>query len=232
MKNRNSILNIAERLELKFNNFSLFENAFVHRSYLNENPSFKLSNNERLEFLGDAVLELVVTRYLYDNFPNPEGELTAIRSALVRGRSLADISENLGVFECLYLSSGEKKGSDKARGLIMANCLEAIIGAVYLDLGIEKVNDFIIEHVVKPHIKNILDEKLYIDAKSCFQEIIQEKEKITPIYKIISESGPDHNKTFITGVYIKDELIAKGSGSSKNAAEQEAAKQALGAIAK
>lgn len=230
MSKKNNILNLAKKINLKFNNFELFENAFVHRSYLNENPSFKLKNNERLEFLGDAVLELAVTRYLYDNFPNPEGELTAIRSALVRGKNLANISEKLGVFDCLYLSLGEKKGSDKARGLIMANCLEAIIGAIYLDLGIDKVSSFIRKNVVDPHLKNILDEKLYIDSKSQFQEIVQERDKITPVYKILSESGPDHNKIFVTGVYIEDTLIAEGTGSSKNAAEQEAARQALEAI--
>jgi len=218
---------LSEKFKLNFNNFDIFENAFVHRSYLNENQQFKLPNNERLEFLGDAVLELAVTKYLYENFESPEGELTAIRSALVRGKNLSEISNKLGVFDCLYLSSGEKKGSEKARGLILANCFEAILGAIYLDLGMGSAEKFIREHVIDQSIRKILDEKLYVDAKSELQELIQEKAKVTPVYKTISESGPDHNKAFESGVYVHEKMIGKGKGSSKNAAEQEAARNGL-----
>ena len=224
---KNRIESLGKKLSLSFSNFDIFQNAFVHRSYLNENPGFKLPNNERLEFLGDAVLELVVTKYLFDNFPNPEGELTALRSALVRGRNLSEISTELGVFECLYLSSGEEKGSDKARGLILANCLEAIIGAIYIDKGFEEAHKFVKKYIIDKKIDGILDEKLYIDPKSQFQEIIQEQNKVTPNYRIISESGPDHDKRFVSGVYIEEKLIAEGSGSSKSISEQEAAKEAL-----
>ncbi len=224
------IKELGKKLSLSFKNFNLFQNAFVHRSYLNENPGFTLPNNERLEFLGDAVLELVVTKYLFEKFPNPEGELTALRSALVRGKNLSEISIELGVFECLYLSSGEEKGSDKARGLILANCLEAIIGAIYLDSGFDSAKVFIEINIINRKIESILDDKLYIDPKSEFQEIVQELHKVTPIYRIISESGPDHDKAFISGAYIEDKLIAKGMGSSKSISEQEAAKEALKTI--
>ncbi|MCX6809446.1 MAG: ribonuclease III [Candidatus Berkelbacteria bacterium] len=225
-KNKTKIEKFAKANELKFNNFDILVNAFVHRSYLNENSRMNLKNNERLEFLGDAVLELIITEYLYNRFEKPEGELTALRSALVRGRNLALTSEGLGVYDCLYLSRGERNSSEKAKGLILANALEAIIGAIYLDQGIEATRNFIIKNIAID-IEKVIDEKLYVDAKSNFQEKVQEKFKVTPHYKVISELGPDHDKEFTSTVIVDNDEIAKGSGSSKNIAEQEAAKEAL-----
>lgn len=223
---KQKISQLAEKLGLKFNNPDMLENAFVHRSYLNENPSFKLENNERLEFLGDAVLELISTEYLYRNYKKNEGELTALRSALVRGKNLSEVADGLGFFDYLYLSQGEKKASDKARGLLLANCLEAVIGAIYLDLGLEVTRKFV-EDKILVKIDSVLSEKLYIDAKSEFQELVQEKYKVTPHYKVIDENGPDHEKQFTSGVFISDKMIAKGLGSSKSLAEQNAAEEAL-----
>lgn len=221
-----NIKKLVDKLNLKLNNFDIFENAFVHRSYLNEHPKFHLDNNERLEFLGDAVLELVTTRYLYDNYQKPEGELTALRSALVRGKNLSQIAQELEVEQCLYLSSGEAQGSPKAKSLILANALEAIIGSIYLDLGYDVARGFIEKYILK-NISKIIDERLYIDAKSSFQEKSQEKFKLTPQYKVLDQSGPDHNKIFKSGVFLEDKMVATGEGSSKNSAEQEAAKNAL-----
>jgi len=223
---KEKILKLAGKLSLDLKDPEVFENAFVHRSYLNEHPKFYLDNNERLEFLGDAVLELVTTRYLYDKFQKPEGELTALRSALVRGKNLSEVAKGLGVEECLYLSSGEAQGAQKAKSLILANALEAIIGSIYLDLGYESARSFIENNILKLTDK-IIDEKLYIDAKSSFQEKVQEKFKVTPQYKVLEQSGPDHNKEFTSAVFLAEELVATGKGSSKNSAEQEAAKAAL-----
>ena len=224
----NKIKKLAEKLGFNFNKPDIFENSFVHRSYLNENANFHLGNNERLEFLGDAVLELVVTEYLYSKFEEKsEGELTSIRSALVRGDNLSKIGKELGIEECIYLSTGEKNGSAKAKSLIIANCLEAIIGAAYIDLGYEQVKKFIEKRIISVSINEIMHDKLYIDAKSEFQETIQDRYKITPSYRVLSEEGPDHNKKFISAVYIKDKEAARGAGSSKSRSEEEAAKAAL-----
>lgn len=226
---KKKIAEFEKKIEIKFNDSSILLNSFIHRSYLNEHHSIKLESNERLEFLGDAVLELVVTEYLYNKFSKPEGELTAIRSALVRGQNLSKIASQLDLFEYILLSIGEKNGSEKSKSLIMANALEALIGAIYLDQGYEVVKDFISKNVIVM-IDEVIEEKLYIDAKSQFQELMQETEKLTPHYKVLSESGPDHNKIFISGVYVGDQLKAKGEGSSKNISEQEAAKKALEAV--
>lgn len=223
----NQIESFLDKISIKPKKMDLYLSAFVHRSYLNENPNFKLGNNERLEFLGDAVLELSVTKYLFGNYNKPEGELTALRSALVRGKNLSDIASNLGLLENLMLSAGEKNATDKARGLILANTLEALIGAIYLDQGFDKTDDFINENIIKTNIKKIIKEKLYIDAKSEFQEKVQEKFKVTPRYSVLEQSGPDHDKIFISGVYVDEKMIAKAEGSSKNIAEQKAAEEAL-----
>jgi len=222
---KSNIDNLEKKLGLEFENHDLLLNAFVHRSFLNENNIAKESN-ERLEFLGDAVLELVITEYLYSKYDKNEGELTAIRSALVRGKNLSLIAQELNLYDCLFLSIGERKSSEKAKSLILANALEALIGAIYLDCGYEKVKDFIIKNIAK-RIDIVMEEKLYIDSKSELQEKAQENEKLTPHYKVLSEEGPDHNKKFTSGVYFGDKLIAKGVGSSKNLAEQDAAQNAL-----
>ena len=201
----------------------------VHRSYLNEHPDFPLAHNERLEFLGDAVLELVVTEYLYNNYENPEGELTTWRSALVNGDSLAGIASELGVEPFLYLSRGEEKDANsKARRYILANAMEAIIGAIYLDFGWEVSREFVGKYVVVK-LHDIISQRLYIDPKSRFQEAAQSRMSITPSYKVLEENGPDHNKIFRIGVYLGKELVAEGSGSSKQEAQIAAADAAIAA---
>jgi len=224
-KTTNNIQKLAKDLKLNFDNPDLLVQAFIHRSFLNENKTNQESN-ERLEFLGDAVLELIITEYLYEKYKKNEGELTAIRSALVRGKNLSEIADKLSLFDCLFLSIGEKKSSAKARSLILANTLEALIGAIYLDQGYVSAKEFILKYVAST-IETVMKEKLYIDSKSELQEKAQEIDKITPHYRVLKEEGPDHNKKFTCGVYIGDKLIAKGQGSSKNTAEQDAAKGAL-----
>jgi len=218
---------LEKKLNLKFKNKDLLTQAFIHRSYLNENPNFHLTHNERMEFLGDAVLELAVTEYLYKEFPKEsEGELTTWRAALVNADSLSQIAKELDFNAYLLLSRGEAKDTGKARDYILANCLEAFIGAVYLDQGYKKAKEFIDKVLIK-ELPKILEKKLFRDAKSHFQEKSQEKEKITPVYKVLEEEGPDHAKNFVIGVYLGEKLIAKGEGSSKQEAEEQAAKNAL-----
>lgn len=213
-----------------FKNQDLLQQVLVHRSYLNENRKFTLPHNERLEFLGDAVLELVVTEYLYKHYDKPEGELTNWRAALVRGEMLAKISQEIGLGDYMLLSRGEQKNVGYAKQVILANAFEALIGALYLDGGITSAKKFIEKYVVK-RLPKILEEKLYHDSKSRLQELVQEKMSVIPSYRIISESGPDHNKTFEVGVYVHDKLLVSGHGRSKQAAEQEAASAALEMIA-
>jgi len=217
---------IEKKIGIKFKDKDLLQQAFVHRSYLNENRGFKLDHNERLEFLGDACLELVVTEHLYNNYPNPEGELTNWRAALVRGTTISKVAKALGFEDYLLLSKGESKSTGKARELILANTFEAVLGAIYLDQGYNTVDKFLKKYLI-PHLKEIIAKKLYYDAKSSFQEMVQEKTGITPIYKLEKEEGPDHAKTFVMGVYIEEKKIADGTGASKQSAEQEAARVAL-----
>lgn len=222
----NEIEDFALNNHLTFKNINLLRQVFVHRSYLNENLGFDLDHNERLEFLGDAVIELVVTEYLYKNFDNPEGELTNLRSALVKGSMLSDIAKELAMDKYLYLSRGEAKAEGKSRQLILANVFEALIGAIYLDQGYQAAVVFIKKHLIK-HLQLIIDQKLYLDPKSHLQELSQEQLGITPLYKVLAEHGPDHAKSFTVGCYIKDRLIGEGSGSSKQTAESAAASSAL-----
>jgi ribonuclease-3 len=218
---------LEERLEVSFKDKGLLTQAFVHRSYLNEHPSFPLSHNERLEFLGDAVLELVVTEYLFANYPNPEGELTNWRAALVNAKMLADIANEYGLGDFLYLSHGESKDSQgKARQYILANCFEALIGAMYLDLGMEAVGAFIKRSVLSK-LEYVLEHRLQIDPKSRFQECAQEIAGMTPTYRVLEEKGPDHAKEFTVGVYLGDEFVASGVGTSKQEAQIAAAERAL-----
>lgn len=216
-----------DRLSLKFQNQDLLLQALTHRSYLNENPSFRVGHNERLEFLGDAVLELVVTEELYQKFPErPEGELTSFRAALVNSKMLSEISVELEINEFLLLSRGEAKDIGRARQYILANAFESLVGAIYLDQGYLAVKDFIIK-VLLPRLSEILEKKLYKDPKSLFQEEAQERVGITPNYEVIREWGPDHDKHFIVGVYLEKELVAEGEGPSKQAGQEEAARNAL-----
>ncbi|RJO59676.1 ribonuclease III [Candidatus Parcubacteria bacterium] len=210
-----------------FQNPELLKQAFVHRSYLNEHPDFPLAHNERLEFLGDAVLELVVTEYLYQTYPNPEGELTNWRASLVNAKTLSEIAMNLEIGEYLFLSKGEAKDAkSKARQIILANAFEAVVGAIYLDQGYAAAQKFVSEHVLI-RLKFIMDNNLAKDAKSRFQETAQEKFGLTPTYKVLSESGPDHNRKFVVGVYIGQDKIAEGVGTSKQEAQMSAASAGL-----
>ena len=221
------ISNLQDIIKYKFKDEKLLQQALVHRSYLNENPNFELDHNERLEFLGDAVLELVVTDYLYANYKNPEGELTNWRAALVNATNLATTARELEVEEFLYLSRGESKDNNvKARNYILANAMEAIIGAVYLDQGYEAADEFISKFILSK-LDDILEHKLYMDAKTTFQEAAQDKVGVTPTYHVISEDGPDHNKTFVIEARLENEAIATGEGTSKQEAETSAAQNAL-----
>ncbi len=218
---------LEKKLNIEFKNKDLLIQAFVHRSYLNENPDFKLEHNERMEFLGDAVLEHAVTQYLFQKYPKKaEGELTSWRAALVNAKMLSQVAKELGLNNFLLLSRGELKETGKAREYILANTLEAFAGAIYLDAGFEVVEKFIKKYLIKK-LPKIIEEGLFRDAKSHFQEEAQERIKITPIYKVSREWGPDHAKNFIIGVFLGEELIAKGEGSSKQEAEEAAAKNAL-----
>jgi ribonuclease-3 len=218
---------LEEIIGIKFKNQNLLIQAVTHRSYLNEHPSNKLDHNERLEFLGDAVLELIVTEYLYQNYPNPEGELTNWRASLVNAKMLSDLAHELQLEKFLFLSRGEAKDKNtKARNYILANAFEALVGAIYLDQGLLKVKKFIYSQVVT-RLPHIIANKLYIDAKSRFQEEAQERVGVTPSYKVIEESGPDHAKHFKIGVYVDEELVACGEGSSKQEAQMHAAEEGL-----
>jgi len=219
--------NLEKIIGVKFKNKKLLQEALTHRSYLNEKPKLKLKHNERLEFLGDAVLELITTEYLYKKYPTKtEGELTNFRAALVKATTLFEIASELGLNNFLLLSKGEKKDLGKAREYILANALEALIGAIYLDQGYAAAANFVEKKVIIPQEK-IVEKKGLRDAKSLFQEKAQAIKGITPVYKILSEWGPDHNKHFIAGVYVGDKLIAEGEGSSKQEAHQAAAELAL-----
>ncbi len=218
---------ISTTLDIKIGNTALFQEAVTHRSYLNEHKTHPVPHNERLEFLGDAVLELAVTERLYADFPDrPEGELTALRAALVNSDMLAKIGRDLGIEHFLLMSRGEAKDTGRARQFLVANAVEAIIGALYLDQGYKAAQAFI-EARVLTRTQEVLDSKLYTDPKSRFQEISQEKLGITPQYRVLRESGPDHDRRFIAGVFIGDDLIAEGEGLSKQDAQRNAAKNGL-----
>ncbi len=218
---------LEKKLSLKFKNKDFLIQAFAHRSYLNENPDFYLGQNERLEFLGDAVLELITTEYLYNKYPeNSEGELTNWRAALVNAKMLSEIANDLGINDFLLLSQGEEKELGRARQYILANTLEALIGAIYLDSGYSACEKFIKKNLIVK-LPHIIETGLFKDAKSNFQEKAQERVEITPTYKVVKEWGPDHARSFIVGVFLKDESVAEGEGASKQEAEEEAAKKAL-----
>ncbi len=219
---------LQKNLGTNFKNQDLLEQALVHRSYINEHPDFHFGHNERLEFLGDAVLEIIITEYLYKQFPNtPEGDLTNWRASLVNSKMLHSIAEDLKIENYLLLSKGEAKDKNsKARIYILANAVEAIIGAIYLDGGIEPASTFVHKHILVK-LEYILKNHLYLDPKSKFQEIAQEHEGFTPVYKTISEEGPDHEKVFTVGLYLNEVLIATGKGTSKQEAQIMAAENGL-----
>ncbi len=217
---------LESKIGFKFKNKDLLLTALTHRSYLNENTSWRLDHNERLEFLGDAVLELVVTEYLYKNYPNPEGEMTNWRAALVNAVMLAKISGEFDLNDYVLLSRGEAKDTGRARQYILANAIEALIGAIYIDQGYEPCEKFIKKFVLK-ELPGIIENRLYRDAKSLFQEMAQDKVGITPTYEVLKEWGPDHARNFEIGVFLEKELVASGQGPSKQEAQQEAAAAAL-----
>lgn len=225
--NMTELSKLEKILKVKFKDKDLLTQALVHRSYINEHPNFKLQHNERLEFLGDAVLELSITEHLYRHYSSPEGELTNWRASLVNADALAEVAQVLQLEKFLYLSKGElQDANSKARRYILANAMEAVIGAVYLDKGFKVVNTFI-KNFVLQRLPDILASKSYLDAKSRLQEVAQEVAKITPTYRVLGESGPDHNKVFKVGVFLGAQLIATGNGSSKQEAQVQAAKKAL-----
>jgi ribonuclease-3 len=214
-------------IDISFHDSNLLRQAFTHRSYLNEHRGEVEGHNERLEFLGDAVLELISTHFLYAKFPEQdEGELTAYRAALVNAVTCAEIATKLNMNEYLLLSRGEAKDNGRARQVLLANAFEALVGAIYLDQGYEAAKAFIEKHLF-PKIDEIVKKKLWRDAKSTFQEKAQDVESETPHYEVIRESGPDHDKQFVVGVYIQEVKVAEGSGKSKQEAEQDAARTAL-----
>ena len=218
-----------QKLGLEFNEPDLLRQAFTHRSYLNEHRGEVKGHNERLEFLGDAVLELIATRFLYEKFPaQTEGDLTAYRAALVNAVTCAEVAQELGMNDCLLLSRGEAKDTGRARGILLANAFEALVGAIYLDQGYDAAREFIAAHLF-PKIDNIIQKKLWLDAKSSLQEKVQDVEGVTPSYSVLREWGPDHDKHFVVGVHVKDRLLAQGEGKSKQEAEQDAARAALDA---
>jgi len=215
-----------ETLKVSFQDITLLVTAFTHRSYLNEHKKTAKEHNERLEFLGDAVLELVVTEYLFLNYSDPEGTLTNWRSSLVKTESIGEVAKQSGFAELLRLSRGERRGSERARDQILANTYEAVVGAIYLDQGYDETKRYI-ERSLLVTFDQILKDGSWMDPKSHLQEVAQSQDSHTPVYKVLDEQGPDHEKIFTVGVFINGQLIAQGSGPSKQAGQVEAAEKAL-----
>jgi ribonuclease-3 len=226
-----SIKNLSKKLGVEFNDISLLKRALTHRSYLNENRDVD-KNNERLEFLGDAVLELIVSDFLYKKYPDrPEGELTSFRSAIVRTESLADASRELNYGKYLRMAKGEAESGGRDKDYLLANTFEAVLGAIYIDQGYVKCKN-LVKRVLIPKIDNIVKNRLDIDSKTKIQELMQEKFKQTPIYEVVNEHGPDHDKEFVVVVKVGKKIIGKGKGSSKQRAEEAAAQEGLKFIQK
>lgn len=217
---------LEKQINFKFKDRKLLKTAFIHKSFLNECKNSNLDHNERLEFLGDAVLELITTEHLYSHYDKPEGVLTNWRSALVKGENLAEMARKLKLGEYLLLSRGEELGGGRNKNYLLANVFEALVGAIYLDQGYEPSKKFIHRFVIH-YLEEIIDKGLHIDPKSLFQEISQEKTSFTPEYRVLEESGPDHQKIFTMGVFLNDELIGEGQGNNKQDGEQTAAQDAL-----
>ena len=214
-----------EKLGFEFHDIDLLVTALTHRSYVNEHKKTR-EHNERLEFLGDAVLELVTSDYLYRNFDKPEGVMTALRAALVRTESIGESGKELGYAPLVRLSKGEKQGLERAHDVILADCFEAVIGAIYLDQGYEAAKDFIYKHIIVK-IDTVIEEGLWRDPKSYAQELAQKIDGLTPIYHTLKEEGPDHDKKFTVGMYVGDVLKGTGEGHSKQEAQTEAAREGI-----
>jgi len=219
---------LEKKIKIIFKNKALLNNAFVHRSYLNENRYLKLSSNERLEFLGDSVLSLITSVYLFKNFPElKEGEYTDIKATVVCTESLAETAKKIGLGDYLFLSKGEEKSGGRENKNILADCFEALIAVIFLDKNFETAYDFVSKFLFENKINMIIKNKLYLPAKTKLQEFLQEKYKLLPKYKILEENGPPHRKIFKVGVYFKNKILGLGSGLSKKHAEEEAAKKAV-----
>ena len=215
-----------EKLGFEFKDVGLLVTALTHRSYMNEHQKTAREHNERLEYLGDAVLELVTSDFLYRNYDYPEGVMTALRAALVRTESIGEAGKELGYEPLVRLSKGEKQGSERAHDSILADCFEAVIGAIYLDQGYEAAREFIAQHILVK-IDGILEEESWRDPKSYMQELAQKNDGFTPVYRTLKEEGPDHDKTFTVGVYVDGKLMGKGEGHSKQEAQTEAAREGI-----
>ncbi len=215
-----------QMLGIQISNLDLYISACTHRSYLNEHRSFPLPHNERLEFLGDAVLELAATEHLYRTYPYSEGELTNFRSALVNYKMLSEIANRIGLEQYLLMSRGEAKDTGRARQVILANAIEAVIGAIYLDVGFIPATDFITREILV-ELPHIIQSGQYVDPKSKLQEIVQERKGVTPTYGVVSETGPDHNKVFVVAAFVQQGEVGRGTGPSKQEAEIAAAENAL-----
>ncbi|MBR2841396.1 ribonuclease III [Candidatus Saccharibacteria bacterium] len=214
------------KLGFEFNDINLLVTALTHRSYVNEHQKSVKEHNERLEYLGDAVLELVTSDFLYRNYDYPEGVMTALRAALVRTESIGDAGKELGYEPLVRLSKGEQKGTERAHESILADCFEAVIGAIYLDQGYEAARDFIAKHILVK-IDTILEEESWRDPKSYMQELAQKSDGATPVYQTLKEEGPDHDKLFTVGVYVSGKLKGTGVGHSKQEAQTEAAREGI-----
>lgn len=219
--------NLEKKIKIKFKNQELFLQSLTHRSYLNEHPEKKLIHNERLEFLGDAIIEFIITEYLYENYSEAEGTLTSWRASLVNTNMLFKIAKEISLDKYIYLSHGESLSfSQKTKVTILADAFEALVGAIYLDQGLSKTREFLIERIITK-LPHVLKYKLYEDPKSKFQELLQSESKTTPTYKVLQEEGPDHAKKFTVGVFLNDSVIARGIGQSKQEASIKAAAEAL-----
>jgi len=224
----NKYFNLEKIININFIDRKLLENAFVHRSFLNEHKNSHLKSNERLEFLGDSVLSLITSVYLFKNYPNlKEGDYTEIKSAIVKMESLAEAAKKIKLNNYLLLSRGEERGAGRENNNIMADCFEALIAVIFLDKNFEVAYAFVVDHLFKDKLDYLLKNNLYLSSKSRLQEIIQSKYKKTPIYKVLDEKGPEHKRIFKIGVYFNNKLLGEGTAPSKKEAEEEAAKQAL-----
>lgn len=227
-----SLNDLEEALGVAFKKEALLKEALTHRSYLNEHPRWSAQDNERLEYLGDAVLELAVTEFLFHTYPDEEeGKLTSIRAALVNYQMLARVARDLSLERYLYLSRGEAKDAGRAREVILANAVEAVLGAVYLDRGYETAKR-VVARIVLTHLDEVMERKLYRDPKSVLQEVVQEELKTTPSYRVLREEGPDHDKRFVVGVFFGERQVADGEGPSKQEAEARAAQAALESLSR
>lgn len=219
---------LFRHIQITLEQADLIENVFVHRSFLNEHRSYFLPSNEKLEFLGDSVLSLITSIYLYKNYPDlVEGDYTDIKAAIVRMESLAEVAEGLGLGVYLLLSRGEESNNGRKNMNILADCLEALIAAIFLEKGFDTAYGFVVAHLFSTRLDHIITQKLYLSPKSHLQEVAQEKCKVLPIYEIVHQDGPEHNKVFTVNVRIQDELYGQGQGKSKKQAEEAAARRAL-----